>query len=251
MKCSSRSTISRRSARALAAVLAGAWLAAGTAGVARPAIAPAAPADSHAAVRAAIVAAIRARVGGAADVRLDRLAAQTTTTDGLIAVPEPGARMGRLTRFVLEVPGTGRWQMRRQVGDAAAVIHVFVPHVVVARPVPGGTTLSQADLRVSTGEIVDVPLGPLPSLSDVVGARAVQNLRTGEPVTGMLVAVPPLVRSGDSVLVHVTFPGGEVTGRATAAENGVRGQIIRLVNPTSGRGLQGRVVGPDEVEVIR
>jgi len=148
------------------------------------------------------------------------------------------------------VAGTGPWQLLRPVGDVSAVVHVAVPHAVTARPLPRGTMLTAGDLKMSTADLTDVPIAPLPAPEDLVGARTMIDLVAGAPLTSMVAVVPPLVRSGDLVLVKVTFPGGEVTGKATAAQSGGRGEIIRLVNPVSGRALQGRVVGQDEVEVV-
>ncbi|MDE3154018.1 MAG: flagellar basal body P-ring formation protein FlgA [Acidobacteriota bacterium] len=246
MRCSSRSTIS--SSSALAALALAVTMAAPASG------APATPAGAtgqRAAVRTAIIAAVRARVGEMAEVQVDDLLVQTSTVDGLTAVPEPGARFGRLVRFTLKVAGTGAWQLLRPVGDASAVVHVTVPHVVAARPLPRGTTLTPRDLTMSTADLTDLPIAPLPAAEDLVGARTVIDLVAGAPLTTMVTVIPPLVRSGDQVLVRVVFPGGEVTGKATAAQSGARGDVIRLVNPASGRALQGRVVGEDEVEVVQ
>ncbi len=217
--------------------------------------APAAPdapgAGRQADVRAAIVAAVRARVGDEAQVDVEDLSVRTSTVDGITADPEPGARFGRLVRFTLKVAGSGPWQLLRPVGDASAIVHVSAPHAVTARPLPRGTVLTTKDIRMSTADLLDLPIAPLPAPEDLAGARTVVDLVAGAPLTSMVAVVPPLVRSGDQVLVKVVFAGGEVTGKATAAQSGGRGDVIRLVNPRSGRALQGRVVGQDEVEVVQ
>lgn len=252
MRCSRKSTTSRADALALTVLcvlaLAGTRLAAG----ARASDPLATGAADAAAVRAAIVSAVQDRVGSAAEVTLDNLSVQATATTGVVAVPEPGARVGHRVRFTLQVPSAGQaWQAFRQVGTASVDLQVSATHVEAAHAVPRGTVLQKTDLQVSRSAIDDVPLAPLPAEQDLTGARAVRDLRPGEILTSAVVVIPPLVRSGDSVVVHVRFPGGEVTGRATASQNGVRGDLIRLVNPTSGRALQGRVIGRDEVEVGR
>ena len=53
-----------------------------------------------------------------------------------------------------------------------------------------------------------------------------------------------------SVVVRARVGGIEAEGRAIASQNGVAGDVIRLVNPDSRRTLQGRIVGAGEVEVI-
>jgi flagella basal body P-ring formation protein FlgA len=208
--------------------------------------------SSDGAVRAAIVSAVQDRLGSEAAVTLGDLSVQTTSSDGLVAVPEPGARVGHRVRFTLQVPSASQaWHAFQQVGTASVDVQVSATHVEAAHAVSRGTVLQKEDLQVSRSVVDDVPLAPLPVEQDLIGARAVRDLRPGEILTTAVVVVPPLVRSGDSVVVHVRFPGGEVTGRATASQSGARGELIRLVNPTSGHALQGRVIGRDEVEVVR
>jgi len=77
MRCSSRSTISRSSALALALVVAVAASAFGA-----PPVVASRDTGQRAAVRAAIVAAVQARVGEAAEVQVDDLSVQTTTVQG-------------------------------------------------------------------------------------------------------------------------------------------------------------------------
>lgn len=251
MRCSRKSTTCRGNALAYAAIcvlaLAGTRLFA-QAGASVPAATDA----TESAVRAAIVSAVQDRIGSAADVTLGNLAVQAAATDGIVAIPEPGARVGHRVRFTLQAPSPGQaWHAFRQVGTASVDLQVSATHVEAARVIPRGTILQKEDLQVSRSVIDDVPLAPLPAEQDLAGARAVRDLRPGEILTSAVVVIPPLVRSGDSVVVHVKFPGGEVTGRATASQSGARGELIRLVNPTSGHALQGRVIGRDEVEVGR
>jgi flagella basal body P-ring formation protein FlgA len=252
MRCSRKSTTCRSSAWLAAIIVCAAALLGALAGVAA-AQADTAGGSMDATVRRAITAAVRSRIGSDADVALSGLSFQTTAAvSDLVADPEPGARIGRRVRFTLQSADAGTAiQPYRQVGTASVTILVVAPHVEAARAIPRGTVLQAADLQLSQSAIDDLPLAALPIEQDLTGARAVRDLRSGEVLTSALVAIPPLVRTGDSVIVHVRFPGGEVMGRATASQNGTRGELIRLVNPSSGHALQGRVVGPDEVEVVR
>jgi flagella basal body P-ring formation protein FlgA len=213
---------------------------------------PAAADATEGAVRAAIVSAVQDRIGSAAEVTLGNLSVQAAPVDGLVAIPEPGARVGHRVRFTLQAPSPDQaWHAFRSVGTASVDLQVSATHVEAAHVVRRGTILQKEDLQISRSVIDDVPLAALPAEQDLTGARAVRDLRAGEILTSAVVVIPPLVRSGESVVVHVKFPGGEVTGRATASQNGARGELIRLVNPTSGHALQGRVIGRDEVEVVR
>jgi flagella basal body P-ring formation protein FlgA len=85
---------------------------------------------------------------------------------------------------------------------------------------------------------------------DLVGGRAVRDLRIGEVLTPALVKAQPLVRSGDTVSVRIRLGAVEATGKAVAQQSGFRHDRIKLINPDSRRQMVGRVVGAGEVEVL-
>jgi flagella basal body P-ring formation protein FlgA len=61
--------------------------------------------------------------------------------------------------------------------------------------------------------------------------------------------MPPAVRSGEVVQLRVTSGSLQISAEGVAAQDGEIGDVIRIVNPSSGRTLRGRVVGPRVVEV--
>src|SRR6185436_1502596 len=87
--------------------------------------APAVRAASDDTVRAAIAQAVaeRFRAASSAQVVVDDLRVDATEMpEGLVAVPDPGARTGRPAQFTLRAGG-------RHVGIAVASVTVSVPHV--------------------------------------------------------------------------------------------------------------------------
>jgi flagella basal body P-ring formation protein FlgA len=103
-------------------------------------------------------------------------------------------------------------------------------------------TVVAADLRGR-------PLRRLPSLEEVIGARARHDIGSDAVVTHADVAAEPLVRAGDIVRARARVGLVEVTGSMVAAESGVRNDLIRVVNPASRHAALARVVGAGEVEV--
>lgn len=77
-----------------------------------------------------------------------------------------------------------------------------------------------------------------------------RTLPEGAVVAGRDVAPLPLVASGETVRVRVALAGLEVEASAVASQTGDFGEVIRVVNPDSGRALRARVVGRREVEVV-
>jgi flagella basal body P-ring formation protein FlgA len=217
---------------------------------ARPAAVPAGPPDL-APVRVAVVEAVRARVGEQAEVQVADLVVRTKPGAGgrLVATPEPDARLTRPIRFSLAERHAD--QTSTTIGYAVATVRVAIEHARIVRALARGTLISPDDLAVGCAELGALPLRRLPAPADLVGGRAARDLAADEVVTRSMVLAEPLVHSGDQVMVRSTVGPVQVEGRAVAAQNGFRGETIRVVNPDSRKAIRARVVGPGEVEVVR
>ena len=237
-------TLSGRASTASALIAVG--LAATTAG--------SGPADldeaASARLKAAIVAAVQARVGpsarvSVADVAEVRLAAVPAA---LLATPDPSARLGAPARFVIADGVRRRTPVR--IGEATATVVVVADAVRTTHPIQRGTRLGPADVTLAAADLAGRPMKRLPSLEDVVGARTAHDLSAAAIVmTGDLIA-QPVVRTGDVVRARVHVGQVELTGQLVAAENGRRDAVIRVVNQESRHALRARVLGAGEVEVV-
>jgi flagella basal body P-ring formation protein FlgA len=212
----------------------------------------AAPA-AEAAARAAIVDAVRARLGVAAEIGIDRLWLPNLpeTAAALTAIAEPGARVGRPISFRLvaaaqETPGG----QSVRYGSALASLTVRVPHARLVAPLRPGDVVASGEAAESVDVVSGVRLQRLPLSSEVAGARARQAIPAGAVVEEWMLEREPLVRSGDLVGVRTVVDGVEARTMAKAGERGALGSVIRLVNLQSGRSLRGRVVAKGEVEVV-
>lgn len=234
MRCSRKSTTWRASAAALAAA---AMLAAAPSMTAASGAAPPCAGD------AAIAAVVRATLGNDARIAVETsvcaLPAGAAPND---AAAEPGARIGRPTRFRLLQGG-------RYIGYAIATPHAAVPHLRLARDVAPGAVLTAGDLRAVTGDIAGAPLEAMPAGTEAIGQRVSRRLAAGDLVTADLLGRPLAVRSGDRVTVRTIVDGVEARATATAQQSGRPGDVIWLINPDSRKRLRGRIVGEADVEV--
>jgi flagella basal body P-ring formation protein FlgA len=88
-------------------------------------------------------------------------------------------------------------------------------------------------------------------MEEIVGAQARRDIRAGELLTDAAVIVPLLVKSGDVVRVSVSAGAVQVTGIGRASGSGRVGDLIRVLMPSSRRGLKARITGPGSVEIVR
>jgi flagella basal body P-ring formation protein FlgA len=224
-------------------------LLAGTAGLrADTACDGAGPSGEH--VRAAIEAAVRARVGQGARVSVVSCSQPAAAGElgPLVAAPDPSGRVGRPMRFVLSAVAPGRRPSR--IGAAMATVAVAVDAARLSRPVARGAEITAADVSAATTDLAGLPLARVPRVGDVIGSRAERDLPPGALVMRSDIRASPLVRAGDVVRAIVRVGGVELAGSLVAAGNGAADDVIRVVNKDSRRAMRARVVRSGEVEVI-
>ncbi|MEI6668813.1 MAG: flagellar basal body P-ring formation chaperone FlgA [Acidobacteriota bacterium] len=203
------------------------------------------------AVRHALIKAVQARLGVEAEVRLEKVKIVCGPASDLVAVPEPGSRLGRVVRFALRsasAPKSG--DRTATIGYALAEVHAAAIHLEVGRVIARGSEVSSGDLAEIDGDLGSALLAPLPVIADAVGTHASRDLQIGEVVTAAMLRVQPLVRSGDVVRTRAIVGRVDVSGRAVAQQSGQRNERIKLINPDSRKSLTGTITGAGEVVIV-
>lgn len=83
----------------------------------------------------------------------------------------------------------------------------------------------------------------------LIGQQLVRPLGAGMPINRLHVRVAPAVSRNQAVTLVYRRGGVELTGRATAMEDGQTGQSIRIVNPATRSTLIGTVAANGTVEM--
>lgn len=200
----------------------------------------------------AIVAAVRSRLGGSADVVVEKLEASLPreVPARILAVPEVGARFGRTIRFAIVAPGPGG-RPGRHLGTATAELRVTLEHCRAVRDIARGSRLDGQDVETGRVEVTAGRLQRLPPCGELIGGQVRRDLAAGEAVGPGLVSRPPLVAAGSRVIARMADGGIEVEATLVSLEAGRAGEEIRLMNPESRKVVRGRVAGANEVEVMR
>lgn len=200
-------------------------------------------------LRAAVEQAVRTRLGtgaavtviGITGVRVEEGAGE------IVAVPVPSARLGTPIRFLLEREHAGA---NRRVGEATATFRVVAAVVRSAAAFPRGHRFAAADLLTEETELAARPLRPLPTVEDIVGARAARDIAAHAVLASTDFVGDPLVRSGEEVRALLRIGEVELATSLIAAQNGAKGQVIRVVHPETRKSVRARVTGKAEVEVV-
>jgi flagella basal body P-ring formation protein FlgA len=199
-------------------------------------------------VPAAIERSLQARMGevrvAVVELTSNRIPDPGSRIPALVATPEPGSRLGRPIRFILFADGA-------RIGSVVARVSVTGSAVRSSRALARGEALAADAIEVVDVELTNILLDRLPTSDELVGAQARRDIRAGEVLTDAAVIVPPIVKSGDEVRVSVAAGAIEVTSVGRASGSGHAGDLIRVLMPTSRRGLKARITGPGSVEIVR
>ena len=129
-----------------------------------------------------------------------------------------------------------------EIGVRAAVLHA-------TRRIPFGKALSAEDVAEAMTDIVDLRGDYVRKYADIAGQVLRRTLSPGDPLTREALAEPVLVRSGDTVNLHVRRNGVSLNVLARAEQSGRRGQMIRVRSLDYLRPLKVQVVAAGEVEL--
>lgn len=182
--------------------------------------------------------------GELAEAQRAKATGRASVAGGLSAAPAPGARTGRPTRFLV-TPSSGR------PFSVVARVDVVAAHAVAIRAVDRGVELTAADVEWTEGPVDEQLFQPLPTLEDIIGARARRSIAPGEVVISTALAKPIAVRAGEEVALTIRSGAIEASGPARAVSSGSVGDVIRVTTPGSREIRRARIIAPASVEIVR
>lgn len=127
-------------------------------------------------------------------------------------------------------------------------IQARAPVVVASRALSRDRMVRRSDLKRKKIDVTGMG-DPCTTPSKLVGKRLKHSMRAGEPFEAGDVARPLLVEHGELVTLQARKGGLLVTARGIAQNDGVKGEMIRVENTSSGREVFARVSGDGRVRV--
>lgn len=124
---------------------------------------------------------------------------------------------------------------------------VTVP--VLKESLTKGTTILAEHLTEKTIPTSQAFASTVMTPDALIGQQLVRPLGAGMPINRLHVRVAPAVSRNQAVTLVYRRGGVELTGRATAMEDGQTGQSIRIVNPATRSTLIGTVAANGTVEM--
>ncbi|MCB1720461.1 MAG: flagellar basal body P-ring formation protein FlgA [Alphaproteobacteria bacterium] len=120
---------------------------------------------------------------------------------------------------------------------------------VLRAPMKNGTVISASDLDFISLRAYGLNHDMILSADELVGMTPRRMITAGKPMTENDIEPPQIVERGENVTLVFNSGPLSLTAQGKALENGAKGDVIRVVNASSSKTLQARVIGEREVSV--
>ena len=196
-------------------------------------------------------AAIRAKVGAAAQIAIARAAAavivpdDTTAPCSIEADPLVADPLG-------EVPVRLRvLRAGRELGRGMVVLNVRVlrDQVVAARPIARGATIGLDDLRLEAREARPADAGNPTSAETILGWQARVDITPGMAITRRLAQPVPAVRGGRAVELLFLQDQFALVAPGMALGDGAIGEIIQVRRLSDNRAVAAKVIADGKAQI--
>ncbi len=161
------------------------------------------------------------------------------------------ARFDAVTgRFTASLMVTDNSEVRRIVGLNGRT-YTVVELPVLNRHMRAGDVIRRGDIKWIAVRSNAADRNAISDIAEIVGQTPRRQLRAGTPIRRGEVRPPVIVAKGTIVTLELRTRRMTLIARVKAAEDGAKGQTIRLLNTRSKRTVEGVVVGPGRVVVPR
>jgi flagella basal body P-ring formation protein FlgA len=131
----------------------------------------------------------------------------------------------------------------------SANVGVELPVVVAKRDIPRGAPIGDGDLALEVMDTAHLLRGHYNTIAEVSGQTPKRTLRRGQVVTPSMLKVQKTVHRGDQITILAGSGPITVRGQGKALRDGNTGDLIPVVNLSSKRELEAKVVSPGLVSV--
>lgn len=128
-------------------------------------------------------------------------------------------------------------------------VHKRIMVPVLSRSLKAGDIISSTDMSYIDVRQRDLPKGALSQIADLQGMAAAKALIAGRPIRNVDIALPRMVDRGEMVTLFYNEGPVSLSIKGKALQNGAQGEMVRIVNLSSNKQLQGMVTGMNQVTI--
>lgn len=155
----------------------------------------------------------------------------------------PGRISGRLTMKV-SCSAPSNWKIHVPV-----VVKAFDDVVIAKHPIPKGSHLTAADVRLERKDISLLHSGYYRNLSQVVGQVSKRPIRQNFVINSASLQPAMMVDRGEKVVILAEGNGLSIRTTGIAMQQGGHGDLIQVKNSKTDKVVEGRIIGPGQIKV--
>ncbi len=129
------------------------------------------------------------------------------------------------------------------------VVHKRIMIPVLNAPIKSGDIIGASDITYIDVRQGDMPNGALVQIADIQGMAAAKPLSAGKPIRNTDIALPRLVDRGGFVTIIYKDGPIALSAKGKALQNGAKGEMVRILNISSNKHLQGMVTADQQVTI--
>jgi len=131
----------------------------------------------------------------------------------------------------------------------SAVIKTYESVIVLTQPIQRGEIITRQYLAIEKRDVSKTRGDFMTQAEQVENKQAARNAPAGIILGLRSFVEPPLVKRNDKITISTTQPGFNIRESGIAMMDGVKGQLIKVKNESSGRIISGTVIEPGLVLV--
>lgn len=130
-----------------------------------------------------------------------------------------------------------------------ATVALIKPVLVTARPLVKGAVIETGSVEYAEQDVSRLNSGYFSELSELDGMLVRRSVNAGVVLHPGLLQNAAAIRRGERVTILGQVAGVEVRMAGQALSDGSKGSLVRVRNLSSGRDIEGEVIGPGLVRV--
>lgn len=109
-----------------------------------------------------------------------------------------------------------------------ATVAVNGDYLIAAAPLSQGEVITEFSVTKQTGDLTQLPTGICSNAAQIIGSTMKSSVMAGFVMRQDLIARPPAVKVGQSVIISSAGEGFQVTSGGRALSNAVDGQVVQV-----------------------
>jgi len=127
-------------------------------------------------------------------------------------------------------------------------VEVIKDVVIASKQIESNKVITEDDLTIASQDI-GLFSEVFYEKDEIIGKCAKRAISKGSSITSDIIEQVPIIKQGDLITIFAESASLKITAQGKAMENGIKGQVIRVINISSLKELQAQVIDVNTVKI--